>query len=48
LFRMQPFHLSFSCLQPHGLRHCGRCNKCAERQLAFRKAGVPDPTTYAR
>jgi len=48
LFRMQPFHLSFSCLQPHGLRHCGRCNKCAERKQAFRHAGVPDPTNYVQ
>jgi len=43
----QPFHLTFSCLQPKGYRHCGRCNKCAERQRAFLKAGVPDPTKYA-
>ena len=42
-----PVELTFSCLQPRGLRHCGRCNKCAERQRAFREAGVPDPTTYA-
>ena len=43
-----PFHLTFSCLQPRGLRHCGRCNKCAERQRAFRAAHIPDPTAYAR
>ena len=42
-----PFELTFSCLRPHGRLHCGRCNKCAERQRAFRDAGVPDPTTYA-
>jgi 7-cyano-7-deazaguanine synthase len=42
-----PLHLTFSCLQPRGRRHCGRCNKCAERQRAFRRAGVPDPTPYA-
>ncbi len=40
--------LTFSCLRPRGSRHCGRCNKCAERQRAFRQAGVPDPTRYAR
>ena len=39
--------LSFSCLNPRGRRHCGRCNKCAERQRAFRAARVPDPTSYA-
>jgi 7-cyano-7-deazaguanine synthase len=41
-----PFHLTCSCLQPRGLRHCGRCNKCAERQHAFAAAGQPDPTDY--
>ena len=30
-----------------GYRHCGRCNKCAERRRAFRLAGVADPTDYA-
>lgn len=39
--------LTFSCLRPRGLRHCGRCNKCAERQRACRQAGVADPTVYA-
>jgi len=43
-----PLHLSFSCLQPRGKSHCGSCNKCAERQRAFRRAGVPDKTIYAR
>lgn len=45
-FPKQPFELTFSCLQPQGTRHCGQCNKCAERQHAFRRAGIPDPTTY--
>lgn len=36
-----PLHLSFSCIAPKNGRPCGRCNKCAERQKAFRKAGVP-------
>jgi 7-cyano-7-deazaguanine synthase len=35
-----PLQLTFSCLQPRGWRHCGRCNKCAERQNAFRPAGI--------
>ena len=43
----EPFELTFSCLRPRGLRHCGQCNKCAERRRAFRTARVPDPTTYA-
>jgi len=43
-----PWGLTFSCISPRGLRHCGRCNKCAERQAAFRKAGMSDPTTYVR
>lgn len=38
---------SLSCLAPQhdGGRwwHCGRCNKCAERSLGFRRAGVVDP-----
>jgi 7-cyano-7-deazaguanine synthase len=48
LARQWPLHLSFSCLAPQGKRHCGRCNKCAERRLAFKKARVPDETSYAR
>lgn len=42
-----PLALTFSCLQPQGLRQCGRCNKCAERRRAFRAAQLPDPTPYA-
>lgn len=26
-----PAPLTFSCLNPRGTQHCGRCNKCAER-----------------
>jgi len=40
--------LTFSCLSPQGYHHCGRCNKCAERILAFRKAGIKDKTVYKR
>jgi 7-cyano-7-deazaguanine synthase len=39
---------------PHGdtasngaAMHCGECNKCAERQAAFRLVGLADPTRYA-
>ena len=42
-----PLELTFSCIAPRGRRHCGRCNKCAERRRAFRAAGVEDKTTYA-
>jgi 7-cyano-7-deazaguanine synthase len=47
-WRNLPLELTFSCLRPSGLRSCGRCNKCAERQKAFREAGVADHTRYAR
>jgi 7-cyano-7-deazaguanine synthase len=41
-----PLRHTLSCLRPVDGRHCGRCNKCAERRAAFREAGVPDPTEY--
>jgi 7-cyano-7-deazaguanine synthase len=41
-----PWQFTFSCIAPAGLRHCGRCNKCAERKKAFRAARVSDPTVY--
>ena len=41
-----PWKLTFSCLKPAGRRHCGRCQKCAERRNGFRAAGVADPTSY--
>ena len=28
------YDLTFSCLRPAGLAHCGRCSKCAERREA--------------
>jgi 7-cyano-7-deazaguanine synthase len=45
--RDYPLELSFSCIAPVADRHCGACNKCAERQAAFTAAGIPDPTDYA-
>ena len=47
LGRGLPLGLTFSCIAPVGGLHCGRCNKCAERQSAFRLIGSPDPTCYA-
>jgi 7-cyano-7-deazaguanine synthase len=45
--RAMPLKETFSCIRPIAGRHCGRCNKCAERSKAFASAGVPDPTDYA-
>lgn len=42
-----PLELTFSCIAPRGDLHCGRCNKCAERQAAFSSAGLSDATEYA-
>lgn len=42
-----PLDLTFSCLKPRGYRHCGICNKCAERKEAFANASLADPTPYA-
>jgi 7-cyano-7-deazaguanine synthase len=46
-----PLELTLTCMSPQlddgGLVHCGACNKCNERQVAFRDAGVADRTRYA-
>lgn len=42
-----PLELTLSCISPESGLHCGRCNKCAERQEAFAEAGIDDPTEYA-
>jgi 7-cyano-7-deazaguanine synthase len=47
LGRHLPLELTFSCLAPAGGLHCGQCNKCAERRLAFRDIGLADKTRYA-
>jgi 7-cyano-7-deazaguanine synthase len=39
------FEETFSCYQGQAV-HCGRCGTCVERILAFKEAGVPDPTFY--
>jgi 7-cyano-7-deazaguanine synthase len=38
---------TFSCIDPQQNRHCGRCNKCAERRLAFAELKIDDVTEYA-
>jgi 7-cyano-7-deazaguanine synthase len=47
LGRHYPLELTFSCIAPRAGLHCGTCNKCAERQAAFREAGIEDRTAYA-
>lgn len=46
-----PLHLTLTCMDPSTIGatvlHCGACNKCRERQEAFRRAGVKDRTAYA-
>ncbi len=42
-----PLELTFSCISPQAGLHCGGCNKCAERQAAFRAVGREDTTRYA-
>jgi 7-cyano-7-deazaguanine synthase len=39
--------LTFSCIAPQDDHHCGRCNKCAERRLAFERLGIADTTEYS-
>ena len=39
---------TFSCIDPQGGRHCGHCNKCAERRLAFSALQIDDVTEYER
>lgn len=47
LGRGLPLELSFSCIAPRAGLHCGECNKCHERKVAFRDADMPDKTVYA-
>ena len=39
--------MSWSCYDPVGDRHCGRCDSCRLRAKGFAEAGLPDPTRYA-
>jgi 7-cyano-7-deazaguanine synthase len=43
-----PLEWTFSCIRPIDGRHCGACNKCAERRRAFANAGMADRTEYRR
>jgi 7-cyano-7-deazaguanine synthase len=47
-YRQIPWEWTFSCICPVGRRHCGRCQKCAERRAGFRAAGLSDPARYAQ
>ena len=47
-FKDLPLELTLTCMAPEGSRHCGRCNKCFERQQAFKKAGIADRTDYVQ
>ncbi len=42
-----PLELTFSCINPKLGKHCGVCNKCAERRRGFDEAGRRDLTPYA-
>ncbi len=39
--------MSWSCYDPAGALHCGRCDSCRLRAKGFAEAGLPDPTHYA-
>jgi len=52
-----PWEYTYSCYKGHGFRivkgrklpvHCGFCSNCQRRKLAFRSAGVRDPSIYAK
>jgi 7-cyano-7-deazaguanine synthase len=45
-FSELPLELTLTCMNPKGGKHCGRCNKCGERKLAFQRASIPDRTIY--
>lgn len=47
LGRDLPLEHTISCIDPVDTRHCGRCNKCAERRNGFSQAGIEDRTAYS-
>jgi 7-cyano-7-deazaguanine synthase len=51
-----PWEYTYSCYSGHGFRrkdgkklpvHCGICSNCKRRKMAFKEAGVKDPSAYA-
>jgi 7-cyano-7-deazaguanine synthase len=40
------YSLTWSCYDPQGDLHCGRCDTCQLRRKGFAEAGVPDPVRY--
>ena len=46
-FKHLPLHLTLTCISPRDRLHCGVCNKCNERRMAFKQAEVEDSTNYA-
>lgn len=45
-FKNLPLELTLTCNAPENGHHCGKCNKCHERQSAFTLANVIDRTYY--
>lgn len=52
-----PWQYTYSCYAGYGFRkvkgrmlpvHCGTCSNCKRRKLAFKEAGVSDPSIYAK
>ena len=41
------FGATWSCYDPQGDLHCGRCDSCRLRAKGFAEAGIADPTRYA-
>ena len=41
-----PIHLTLTCMVPKQGIHCGECQKCEERQMSFKRAGVTDLADY--
>jgi len=45
-FQNLPIELTLTCMAPWNSQHCGQCNKCYERQKAFKQAAIIDRTVY--
>lgn len=52
-----PWEYTYSCYAGYGFKgvggrklpvHCGICSNCKRRKIAFREAGVEDPSVYAQ